>query len=373
MASIQKRVGRDGAITFRVQVRLKGAPPEQASFTSKTAAKLWAQKTETAIRENRHFRTAEARRHTVAELIDHYIAHCLPQKPSSEVTQRFQLLWWREEIGSRILAELRPDIFVNARTALSTRVVAKKGADGEVAKVKISPGTINRYFAALSSAFTVAVKELGWLHENPLRNINKLKEPKGRDRYLLPEEIKRLVAACKAATNAYVYTFVLLSLSTGMRKNEVLGLRWRDVDESMKQLTLHDTKNGEKRGIPLARPALGAMRRLRKRAIKLLKAQKRSAQELGDEHIFPSRSGGHEPLDIRVPWETVRDAAKLTNFRIHDLRHTAASYLAMNGSSLLDIAHILGHKSLDMVKRYAHLSPQHTANTLAGLSKRLGI
>jgi integrase len=371
VATIQKRVGRNGDITFRVQVRLRGAPVERATFTSKTAAKHWAQKIETDIRENRHFRTAEARRRTVAELIDRYIEQWLPQKAPSVVTQRFQLLWWREEIGDRILAELRPDVFIDARTELSKRLVPKKGADGKTTHVKISSGTINRYFAALSPVFTVAVRELGWLHENPLRTINKLKEPKGRDRFLDKHEIKQLLAACKNSKNSYIHLFVLLSLSTGMRKNEVLGLRWADFDQDMKQLTLHDTKNGEKRGIPVAAQALAELLRVRSKAEKKLKAEKRPKSDLEGHHIFPSRAGGDEPLDIRVPWETVRDAAKLSDFRIHDLRHTAASYLAMNGSSLLDIAHVLGHKSLDMVKRYAHLSPQHTAKTIHELDKRL--
>jgi len=374
LATIQKRQGHDGSVTYRVQVRLKGAPDESASFDTKTAAKEWAQRTETAIKENRHFRTVEARRRTMADLIDRYIEQWLPQKAPSVVTQQFQLLWWREQIGDYILADLRPDVFIDARQKLSKRLVPKtrRNAEGEPEsyKEKISSGTINRYFAALSPVFTVAVRELGWLHENPLRQITKLKEPKGRVRFLDTIELKRLLTACKASSNAYIYPFVLLALSTGMRKNEILGLRWADFDPSMKQLTLQDTKNGEKRGVPLAAQALDEVLRVQKVAERKLKKLKRPKADLVSKHVFPSRDGTG-PLDIRVPWEKALEEAKIENFRIHDLRHTAASYLAMNGAGLLDIAHILGHKSLEMVRRYAHLSPQHTAKTLEGLGQRL--
>jgi len=366
VATIQQRPGRKGAPVYRVQIRLKGAPPTTATFSTKTAAKDWARSTEAAIRENRYFRTSESQRHTVANLIDRYLEGWLPQKAASFVTQEHQLLWWRMKIGDRFLSDLRPDVFIDARLALAARKVRKRQADGTVTESNLSPGTVNRYFAALSTAFTVAVKELGWLQENPLNNIKKLKEPKGRTRYLTPDEIERLLSASRESRNRLLYPFVLLALATGMRKNEIRRLRWRDLDHSAKQLVLHHTKNGEKRSVPLYEKAYEVLMQMHAQALAF-------AQESAIEHdfIFPGRSDN--PLDVRSAWRKAAAEAKLVDFRIHDLRHTAASYLAMSGASLLDIAQILGHKTLDMVKRYAHLSPQHTAAVVGALGKRLGL
>jgi integrase len=124
---------------------------------------------------------------------------------------------------------------------------------------------------------------------------------------------------------------------------EPLSLRWADVDLSRGALTLQDTKNGERRTVPLVGPALDLMR------------QHAKVRRIDTDLVFPSVQGV-KPLHIRLAWEKARQQAGLENFVFHDLRHSCASYLAMNGASLLDISSILGHKSLAMVKRYAHLS-----------------
>jgi integrase len=86
--------------------------------------------------------------------------------------------------------------------------------------------------------------------------------------------------------------------------------------------------------------------------------------------VFPSKNF-KDPIDIRTPWETAIKRAKVSDFRFHDLRHSAASYLAMNGASLAEIAEILGHKTLQMVKRYSHLSESHTSKVVAAMNEKL--
>ena len=139
---------------------------------------------------------------------------------------------------------------------------------------------------------------------------------------------------------------------------ELLGLRWPYVDLKRSTLTFHQTKNGDTRTVPLVGYAwdiLGLYVKVRR---------------LDTDLVFPDATG-RRPLCIRDAFEGAVARAGIKDFRFHDLRHTAASYLAMNGATLLDIATILGHKSLEMVKRYAHLSEAHTAGVVARMNKAI--
>src|SRR5262249_8250247 len=139
------------------------------------------------------------------------------------------------------------------------------------------------------------------------------------------------------------------------RKMELLNLTWRDVDLQRGVITLHNTKNRERRVLPLAGPALALMH------------QHAKIRRIDTPFVFPRRDG-RKSLDIRSAWETALKRADIGDFRFHDLRHSCASYLAMNGASLAEIAEILGHKTLSMVKRYAHLSEAHTAGVVARMN-----
>jgi len=349
VAHIEKRVSKNDVVRYRALVRLQGHPPQSATFDRKTDAKKWGQQTEAAIREGRHFKSVAAKRHTGAELIDRYIQEILPRKPKSFDPQFKQLMWWRAQLAHLSLADITPHVIAGCRTKL--------GAEPIRGGVR-SPSTVNRYMAALSHVFTVAVMEWGWLEDNPMRRIAKLKEPKGRVRFLSDDERKRLLDACRTSRSPLLYPAVVVALSTGMRKNEVLGLRWSDVDLERRVVVLEETKNDERRAIPLAGLALQVIRKL--------------FEERGPDcpFVFPGK-GGTSPVDLRTPWETALRRAGIEDFRFHDLRHSAASYLAMNGASLAEIADVLGHKTLQMVKRYAHLSEQHTAGVVASMNEKI--
>ena len=180
MANIQKRVSKDGKVTYRVQIRLKGYPTQTASFQRKTDASRWAQQVETAIREGRHFKTAESKKRTLSELIDKYIAQVLPTKPKSLEKQKAQLTWWKEQLGAYSLADITPAMIAEYRDRLLEEVT-RRGT-------KRSNSTVVRYMAALSHAFTVAVREWGWIEDSPLRKVTKPKEPSGRVRFLDDDE-----------------------------------------------------------------------------------------------------------------------------------------------------------------------------------------
>jgi integrase len=351
MASIEKREVENGDTAYRVKIRLKGYPTQTATFQRLTDAKKWAAATESAIREGRHFKTAEAKKHTLAELVDKYIKDVLPAKPKQAVRQQQQLEWWKEQIGAYLLADVTPALIVKCRDDL---------ASGETNRgTQRSPATVVRYMAALSHAFTIAVNDWQWLEDSPMRKVKKPKEPRGRVRFLNDGERARLLDACKESPNPLLYPCVILALSTGMRQGELMGLKWPDVNINKGYIILHETKNGERRRVPLAGLGLELLREHAK------------VRRLDTDLLFPGKLHPNKPMDLRTPFETALKHAQITDFKWHDLRHCTASYLAMNGASLAEIAEVLGHKTLAMVKRYAHLSDGHVSNVVASMNAKI--
>jgi integrase len=166
-------------------------------------------------------------------------------------------------------------------------------------------------------------------------------------RWLEDDERTALLEACKESTWPQLYLLVVLALSTGARLSELRRLKWSDIDLKKGMAYLSDTKNKERRALPLI-PAVQTE----------LKSQIR---RIDTDLLFPSKYDPQKPIStsFRAHWNTARDKAGIKRFRFHDLRHSAASYLAMSGATELEIADVLGHKTLQMVKRYSHLSTDH--------------
>ncbi|SNX61207.1 Site-specific recombinase XerD [Nitrosomonas ureae] len=354
MANIEKRISNEGKISYRVKIRLKGFPSQSATFERLTDAKKWAQQTQSAIREGRHFKTTEAKRHTLAKMIDRYCRDVLPAKKSAK-DQAQQLTWWKSEIGSYSLADVTPSLIGECRDKLGREITVRN-------KLR-SPASVVRYMAALSHALTIAVKEWGWLEDSPMRKVTKPKESRGRVRFLSDDERMRLLKTCKESSNPYLYTVVVLALSTGMRQGEIMGLSWNVVDLDQGRAILDETKNGERRAVAITGHALELLKKLYKN------------RNIDSDLLFPPKQitpqKPQKAMDLRTPWETAVKKAELKDFHFHDLRHSAASYLAMNGASLAEIAEVLGHKTLQMVKRYAHLSEGHTARVVASMNDKI--
>jgi integrase len=348
MATINKHISSDGKTTYRVRIRLKGYPIQTATFERKTDANKWIQATESAIREGRHFKTSEARKHTFGEMIDRYIKDVLPKKSKQIPAQLSQLNRWKAELGSYVLADITVPLIVECRDKLGNEVTPR----GNIR----SPATVVRYMAALSHAFTIAVNEWEWLANSPMGKVGKPSEPRGRVRFLDSDERQRLLLACKSAPNKMLYLCVVLAIATGMRKAELMNLRWADVCLQDGYLILHQTKNGDRRRVPVSG-----------RALELLNNHSKD-RRLDTDLLFPSNKNSQQPIDLRKPWTTVLNETGIIDFHWHDLRHCFASYLAMNGASLTAIAELLGHKTLEMVKRYAHLSEGHVSTVSASMN-----
>jgi integrase len=259
-------------------------------------------------------------------------------------------MWWKDQLGEYTLADTSPALIAECRDRLR---------EGNThLKKQRSPATVNRYLAALSHCFSIAVKEWGWLDDSPMRKVRKMQEPRGRVRFLSEEERPALLDACSNSENPYLYSIVVLALSTGARQGEILSLKWDQVDFKRGQITLFETKNNEIRSLPLVGHALKQIKDISK------------VRRIDTDLIFPGKRK-NQPIDIRHWWNIALKEAKIKNFRFHDLRHSAASYLAMNGATLTEIADILGHKTLQMVKRYSHLTEQHTSKVVAKMNKQI--
>lgn len=359
MATIETRIGKDGGKQYRVKLRLKGYPAASATFTRLTDAKTWAAQTEAAIRAGRYFEVAAAKRITLAEVIDRYLAEYLPTSGIRTKQSTAQYLrFWRDELGALSLADVTADRIVKARAELLRRTLHARPEHGaeELIEKTYSPSTANRYFVALRACLNVARREFSIAIDNPCNGIKKLAEPRGRIRSLDDAEREALLRECRAHDEA-LYTLVVLALSTGARQGELLGLRWADVDMKRGLLTFHQTKNGERRTVPLVESA------------RALLSTHAKVRRLDSDLVFPGNTG--EPRVVGKMFSRACQRAGVKDFRFHDLRHTAASYIAMNGGTLAEIAEVLGHKTLAMVKRYTHLTEGHTRSVLERMNQRV--
>lgn len=350
MGSIREVPRKDGTTSFHAEVRLRGCQPQRASFRTRTLAKKWIQDVESGIRDGRHFKTVESKRHTVSELIQRFVTQWLPKYPQSQDKQTSLLEWWNQWCGHLLLVNLTPAVIAEGRDKLLSEVTVR----GELR----SPSTVNRYLSAFGKALTVAIKEWGWLEDNPIRNVSKPPEGEGRERFLSPEEKVLLLKACSESRNPNLLPIVSLALITGMRFGETAGLRWNNIDFNQCTITLLRTKNGDRRIIPLSDAASV-----------ILKNCSNFGEET-DRLIFRSERNTLEQkkVSIREAFENAVKRAGITHCRLHDLRHTAASYMAMSGATQGELMAILGHRSPQMTRRYAHYSQEHLKKLLEKLA-----
>ena len=353
MASFEKRISDDGSISYRVKIRLRGHEPVSATFQRLTDAKTWAGQTEADVKAHRYF--GGAKRHTVADLLQRYEKDALADlKSARAVKQRLDV--WRRRVGPMLLSDLSLSVIKKHRDALKAIPKARGGTER-------SGADVNRTLAALSSALTFAVKELEWLEENPIKRVRKYAESRGRVRYLSEDELPSLLKACRDSKNDHLLLAVLLALSTGARQAEIMNLRWKQIDLKARTALLIDTKNGDRRSLPIVGEAFDML------------VERAKVRAIDDDRLFPAgrRAKAGAVADLRAPWELALKAASIADFHWHDLRHTCASYMAMSGVSPVEMAKLLGHKTLAMTMRYSHLSPQRTIELADGLAKRMGI
>jgi len=209
---------------------------------------------------------------------------------------------------------------------------------------KVAPGTIQKEISVLKHALKLAV-EWELLNSNPAQGTKLPKLPEGRTRYLSPSELK---AALEAAPG-WMRAPLALAAFTGMRRGELLGLRWTDVDLDNRRVYLHETKNGSLRVLALNGLALGVLASL-------------PQGEPGDAVL-----AGVDGQKLSVYTRRLFEGLGIVDASFHSLRHTAASWLVMQGVDLYAVGQLLGHRTPRMTQRYAHLSPQYMAGAVGKL------
>ncbi len=266
--------------------------------------------------------------------------------------EKYYLKAIRKHFGVRLLSDI---------TALDVERFKMERKETQTRGKKERSGTaVNRELACLRAMLN---KAAGWelIEKNPAAKVKDFPEPPGRNTFLSGEEAGRLLESCQA----HLKPIVLCALETGMRKSEILGLRWRDIRDGQIYLTADRTKNGKPREVPISN-RLGA-------EFKRLKAEQGQGQVVALSDLVFRAPRQREALvggkvkvitgpmvDLRAAWDTAKLKAGIpAGFRFHDLRHTFASHQKMAGTDDFTLMELLGHSDFTMMKRYAHLTPAH--------------
>jgi integrase len=331
---IRKIILKNGDTRYRAILTNSGKATKSKTFRRKTDAKTWGNR---AVLDSQEYEAKGIQPCTItfSRLADEYM-HWWTGKDHDRVRL---VLWWEKRLGKTLLSDITPELI---------RDVLKQ-------KKSLAPATYNKHLAVLSAILDYATLQQEddsileqYIDDNPCKRVRSLKLDNKIVRYLSDEEKPRLLKAAKAVGGKF-YLKVLMALTTGMRKGELDGLRWSDIDFDKGLAILSDTKNGTPRHTPIPSVIMEELRKHR---------------EIGNGLLFPSSMDSNKPFDYRKQWASCLKSANIKNFRWHDMRHDVASTLARDGKTLKEIAEILGHKSLVSTDRYAHLSTTHKSQVL---------
>ena len=333
MPTIRKR----GPQQWQAQVRVGGFPPQSKTFRTLAEAQRWAKLIDIELMCGTFVSRAEAESTTLREILERYGAEISPLKKGADAEIIRLKALARHPLANRFLSTLRGvDIARYRDERLKHAATA----------------TVRRDLGVLSHVFEIARKEWGINIPNPVRDINMPANGKARERRLIgpaadseSEEI-RLIDACKNARNRFLLPLVRLALETGMRRGELLNLQWRFIDLERRIAHLPDTKNGERRTVPLSRVAVETLQSLRSDSDRV--------------RVFSEVT----PEAVKRAFMRATARAALEDFHFHDLRHEATTRFFERGLNVMEVASITGHKDLRMLRRYTHLNAVDLAKKL---------
>jgi integrase len=348
---VWERPNKDGTMTYLAVVRIKPFDPSYGKFSTRAEARQWADTEARALKDKRRTGAVNQKitSETLGGLIDAYRADIEVQKLKSFENLTLLLGFWANRHGAEKIREFN----IKTRVREARDALHKRG---------VGPATTNRYTSALAAVFKWAQKNTDLIDDNKTWPSGlRMKEPRGRTRYLNDQEL----AAIKEAAEKHsptMYAAIIVSIACGLRQSEMLRLVWSDIDFSKATLTIHISKTGKPRVVHLVPPAVDALKKLRREGV----------PNIGRKHVFLNKKGG--PLDkstLNFCWEKIRAAAKLEDFRWHDLRHSCASFHAQLGASLYEIGSVLGHASPVTTARYSHLVQGRPITGSDALAKKL--
>ena len=282
--------------------------------------------------EGKWFEVDEAKQHTFDEMMEKFMREYAPSKePTTQQRYLYSVKHLSRYFTGLSLSDIIPSV-------ISNYYQKRKGEEASVA-------TINREFAMLSKAFSLAWKQWEWCKENPCSRVQKEPENNQIDRWLTHDEATRLINFCGDYLNGDMVDIVVSSLHTGMRQGETLSIKWTEVDIFRKTITVYKTKNHKPRTIPM------------NETVYQLFLRRGKIRSMSGFVFVTSNNTRHRARNLIRGFEKVTEKAGIENFRFHDLRHTAATWMIQSGVDIYTVSKILGHKDIKTTMRYAHHCP----------------
>ena len=341
MASIRKLTSGN----FQVQIRRTNFPNVNKTFSRKRDATEFVRQVEGNNELLRKLGKACSDIPNFQKLCELYMDQYKGKDPSTIG----RLNWWIKQFGKMPVTKI--DEF-HVDDAL------KKLVDKQ-----LSGSTINRYKSTLSATFIFFIRHPLYKRSgfsNPVRkeSVSRFTENASRERFLSLTEQQSLLRACKKSRWPRLYLLVLMALTTGARRGELLSLTWENCDLKQRSANLHTTKNGKSRQIPLTQPVVIELMRFRAKPHELV------FPALYVKNIGHRTKASHQLItrafDPKKAWGAAVCESLIGHCRFHDLRHTAASNLVRAGRNLFEVSVLLGHTNIQMTKRYSHLAIHDT-------------
>ncbi|MDE2009887.1 MAG: site-specific integrase, partial [Candidatus Omnitrophica bacterium] len=321
---------------YYIEYRDRGKKYREHIGPSKSLAMTVLAKRKVEIAEGRFLEKKEEVRIRFEDFADEYYElHCkVNNKKSCETADKHNIKTLKAFFAGYYLDEISVHMIQTFKSEKMKEFKLLKSGE----KRYLSPTTINRKLTCLKSIFNKAKTWGKFSGNNPVNGIKFSKENNGRLRFLEKEEADKLLKNCLPV----IKPIVTVALNTGMRKGEIMKLKWRDIDFKRAIVHLTNTKNHEKREIPLNETTINAFV---------------SVPQHPESELIFVKDNGQSYGDFKKSFFTACRNSGIKNFRFHDLRHTFASHLVMNGVDLNTVRELMGHKSMAMTLRYAHLSP----------------
>jgi integrase len=319
VATIRRR-GPAANPRYHIQIRRTGHRRVTKTFRVLADAKMWARQMEArADREDLPPDTTVLRTVTLRELVARYKDTVSIRKRSAATEQDLLDVFLRQPICSRLVLEIRPSDFARYR-------------DERLQQIK--PSSLRRELAPVRHMFEVAKREWGLpIRQNPVAGLAIEGADRRRERRLHHGELEMILQAAGACQNKLIAPIIAVAVLTGMRRGEILAMRWANVDYQRKTLLIPISKNGQSRTIPLFDTVAEILN---------------NVPRAGD-CVFPISGNA-----LRLAWERIKRRANITDLHFHDLRHEAISRFFEAGLSIAEVALISGHRDARMLFRYTH-------------------
>ena len=322
MGNIRKRHGK-----FQAQVRREGIRPIYKTFTNRKDAIIWVRGIEARI-DAGETNVSAPKATTLADLLTRYSQEVTPAKKGNDTEQR------------RLSRLLKDSIAITPLSKLTSARLA------EFRDRRVNDGLRAAQYDLLLIKHCIKIARLEWGVPMPTNPVDGVRIPNGikrRERRLIDGEYKALMSAVMSCKNTLIWPIVEFAIETGMRRSEILNLRWKNISDQHRIASLLDTKNGSKRDVPLTQKAT--------KVIASLPTQR--------DNVFPTTD-----YAVRHAWDRLVRRAGIEDLRFHDLRHEAVSRFFEMGLSVPEVALISGHKDYRMLARYTHMTAKNVLNKL---------